>query len=348
MAKLQFKDSNVVYEKIVGNLQKKEYKPLYLLMGEEDLYIDKICSMIENIHTEEEKVFDQTTYYVSETLPGTICDAARRYPMSSKLNIIIVKDAQNITNFDAFDSYLKRPNPSSILVLCCKGKIFDKRTGFYKLAQKVGEVYESGILYNNQISGWIRTYVKSEGYTIEEQAAVIMSEYLGNSLSKLANALEKLFITIGGKKNITTQDVEQNIGISKDYNRFELSEAVMQKKHGKTYEIVQYFKDNPADNPFILSINALFLRVNKSLLYCLVKKYKYNGSKIPDQELREVVGIEPYFRDQYETTYRLYTPTSLIKVVELLREFDLKSKGFNNTSTEDGDLLHELCFKIMH
>ncbi len=348
MAKLQFKESNVVYENIIADLRNKNYKPIYLLMGEEDLYIDKICDEIEKIHSEESKVFDLSVFYCKDTNAAMICDTAKRYPMMSKHNVVIVKDAQNITNFEAFESYVKKPNPSSILVLCCKGKTLDKRTGFYKAVQKIGQIYESGILYENHIPAWIKSYAKNEGYKVAEDAAVVMADYLGNSLSKLANELEKLFIVLGERKNIALQDIEDNIGISKDYNVFELSKAVMQKNFRKTQQIINYIKNNPADNPFVLCINALFSQINKSLLYCLLKKYKYNGGNVPDNEMREVVNAEPYFKEQYENIYRKYRPDRLINAVALLREFDLKSKGLGNVSSDDSDLLKELCFKIMH
>lgn len=346
MAKLSGKDTVVKYNQILSDLKNKIYKPVYLLMGEETYYIDKLSDFIAgNVLPEAERSFNQTVIYGKDVDNiSMIADAARRYPMMSNYQVMIIREAQDIRRIEELDAYMKNPLSTTIMVICYRGKVVDKRTSFYKTITKIGEVLESARLYENEVSGWISTYVKNQNREIEPSAAAILADYLGSDLSKVVNELDKLFVVIPENRvKITGADIEENIGISKDYNTFELSSAISKRDAKKAYRIAEYFSKNPKEHPLLLTVTTLFTQFSKIL--------KYHSLKRQRAETREIVsalGINPFFLRDYESAARNFNLAQTVKVISLLREYDMKSKGFNSAIGDDGELLRELIAKIFN
>ena len=331
------------YEEIISDLKKKIFKPVYFLAGEEPYYIDLITEYIEEkILPESEKSFNQIILYGEDTTVPSIIDAARRFPMMSNHQVIIVKEAQSLKKIEDLIYYLEKPLLSTILVINYKYKVLDRRTKFFKSLEKLGVYFESQRLRDYQVPAWIERYLMTKGIKADPNASAMLTEYLGNDLHKIVNELQKLIITLpAGKQVITTSLIEKNIGISKDYNNFELQKAVGEKNILKANQIVHHFADNPKDNPITLSIASLFSYFTKVLLY----------HYLPDKSKNNVAAslkINPYFVREYELAASKYSAAKSVRIINLLRTYDMKSKGYGDLSSEPGDLLKELVFKILH
>ncbi len=331
------------YEEILQDLKNKQYRPIYFLMGEEPYFIDLITRHIEeNVLNEEEKTFNQIVLYGKDTDIPDIIDAARRFPMMASHQVVIVKEAQTLERIEDLIHYVENPLASTLLVINYRYKKLDKRTKFFKALEKNGVILDSRRLYDDKIPAWISSYLVSRGYKIEPKAAMILTEYLGNDLGKIANELEKLILIIrNGNETINAGHIEENIGISKDYNNFELNNALARRNVLKANRIIRYFESNPKANPITLSITSVYFFFSKLLNYHFLK----------DKSRRNVAAalkIDPYFVTDYENAAKVYNPANTVRVISLLREYDLKSKGFGNVSTSHGDLLKELVYKIMH
>ena len=346
------------FEEIHKDIQAKKYSPVYLLQGEEPFYIDKLSDLIENtVLDEAEKGFNQSILYGRDIDKIQLTGLAKGFPMMGNYQVIIVKEAQDFKAFsrgksddddsdkgkdsDPFINYLSNPLPSTILVFCFKYKMLDKRSKAYKSIEKSGVVFESKKIHDSKLTEWIEKYIVSRKYKIAPAAAKLMADYLGNDLSKVVNEIDKLTITLSEGTTIDASHIEKNIGISKDFNIFELQNALGRKDVIKSTQIVNYFRANPKSNPFVLTIFNLFSYFSKVMLYhTLADKSQGNvASKLK---------VNPYFVREYETAARNYSINKTAFIISHLREYDLKSKGFNNTSTSDGDLLRELVFKILH
>ncbi len=351
MAKLRISDTISSYEGIMAALRNKIYKPLYLLMGEEPYYIDLVTSyIVDNLLPEAERSFNQTVVYGKDVTGQNIVDLARRYPMMSNYQLVVVKEAQNLKDKDleAIEVYLRAPLASTILVICYKGKAVDKRKAFYKQSLKAGDVLETAQPYDNEVMGWISSYLKEKQLGIAPQAASMLAEFLGADLGKIVNELNKLMVLLPqGTKQITADDIEKNIGFSKDYNSFELNNAISTGNVLKANRIVQHFEKNPKDNPITVVISSLFSHFHKLfLLHMLKAQYR---AVPPRDEAARLIGVHPFiYEKEYLPVLARYSSTKCAEVISLLREFDMRSKGWNNASTEDGDLLRELVYKIMH
>ena len=248
------------YEEIARNLKNKIYSPVYFLMGEEDYYIDRISDYImDTVLTETEKEFNLTLLYGSDTDIVSIINAARRYPMMSKYQVVIVREAQNLKNLDELIHYLQKPMTSTILVMCYKHGTLDRRKKITAELEKAGVLFESKKLKDTQLPGFISSYLKRKQVEIEPKASEMMAEFVGTDLNRMAGELEKLIITLpAGQKRITAEQIERNIGISKDYNNFELRNALIEKDVFKANQIVKYFEDNPKNNPLQVTLAVLF------------------------------------------------------------------------------------------
>jgi len=312
-------------------------------MGEEPWFIDKITETIEKkVLNEEEKTFNQIVYYGKDTDIETVINTAKRYPMMTNQQVVILKEAQYIKEIDKLTFYLEKPLKSTILVINYKYNKLDKRTKLYKSLTKNALLFKSDKLYDNQIPGWIDAYLKDKGYMLEPGIGIVLTDFLGNDLSKIVNELEKLIIVLpSGQKKITASLVEKNIGISKDFNNFELYKAMARKEILKANRIVQYFCDNPKNNPLTVTMASLYFFFSKVLLYHHTK----------DKSSRNIavsLKINPYFIKDYEQAARNYPPEKTIQIISYLREYDRKSKGVGNVTTSDCDLLRELTYKILH
>ncbi len=332
------------YKQVIADLKNKIYKPIYLLFGDEPYFIDLITKYIQNnVLTEEEKAFNQTILYGKDTDIHSVINAAKRFPMMANHQVVIVKEAQDIKDIDPLVHYATTPLKSTILVINYKYKTLDKRKKLYKVIHENAVAFESRKLYDNEIPGWINNYVKTKNKQIDPNAGMLLNEYLGNNLGKIANELDKLIITLPDKDDkITTAHIERNIGISKDYNNFELHKALTKKNVLKSNRIVNYFAHNPKDNPLTLTLTSLYMFYSKVLAYHFIKNKKDRRS------VAATLKVNPYFLGDYETAARQYNPKKVVEIIELLREYDLRSKGYNNVSTSHGELLKELVYKILH
>jgi DNA polymerase-3 subunit delta len=331
------------FEEIMADLKNRIYKPVYFLAGEEPYYIDLITDYIEEkVLPEAEKAFNQIVLYGEDTTIPSIIETSRRFPMMSNHQVIIVKEAQSLKKIDDLIYYIEKPLLSTILVFNYKYKALDKRTKLYKLIDSNAIYFESGRLRDYQVPPWIDRYLMTKGIKTEPNASAMLTEYLGTDLHKIVNELEKLLINLpAGKPVITTELIEKNIGISKDYNNFELQKAVGDKNILKANMIVRYFADNPKDNPITLTIASLFSYFTKVLTYhYLTDKSKNN--------VASVLKINPFFVKDYEKAAAKYNVKKSVEIVGLLRIYDMKSKGFGDLSSTHGDLLKELIYKILH
>jgi len=331
------------YEEIISDLKKRIFKPVYFLAGEEPYYIDLITDYIEaNVLPEAEKYFNQVVIYGEDTTVPAIIETSRRFPMMASHQVVIVKEAQTVKKIEDIIIYVEKPMPSTILVINYKYKAVDKRTKLYKALETHALYFESARLRDYQVPAWIEQYLMIKGIKIDPSSSAMLTEYLGTDLHKIANELDKLLITLPqGKPVITTELIEKNIGISKDYNNFELQKAIGEKNILKANMIAHYFANNPKDNPITLTIASLFSYFTKLLTYhYLTDKSKNN--------VAAVLKVNPYFVKDYELSASKYNVSKTVMVISLLRTYDMKSKGYGDVSSEPGDLLKELLFKILH
>jgi DNA polymerase-3 subunit delta len=332
------------FDQILSDLKNKAYKPIYFLMGDESYFIDEITDYVaKNALTESEKVFNQVVLYGKDIDAIGIIDASRRFPMMAQNQVVIVKEAQNIKNIEELVHYVEKPLRSTILVVNYKYKTIDKRKKLYNAIEKNGGVVLiADKIYEDKVPGWISKYLALRGFAIAPEASALIAEFLGNDLSKIANELNKLLITMPSSvKKITADMVEKNIGISKEFNNFELQKALVARDVLKSNRIIGYFDKNPKDNPMVLTVSLLFSFFSKVFTYHFLKD-KSKGA------VASALKINPYFVSEYELAAKRYAPPKLVEIISLLRDYDLKSKGVGNSSATDGDLLREMIFRILH
>ena len=327
---------------LVTDIKNGKLHPIYFLMGEESYYIDKISKFIEtSILSEEEKGFNQMVLYGRDVSVEDIVGQAKRYPMMAEHQVVIVKEAQDLSRtIEKLVDYVEQPQPTTILVINYKYKTIDKRKKLYKALKKAGVIFESKKLYDNQIADWIRRVLSGNNYTISPKAAQMLAEFLGTDLSKISNELDKLKIILPEGTQITPEHIEQNIGISKDYNNFELQKAVGAKDVLKANQIIKYFGENPKDNPMVVTV---------SLLYSFFSKLLHLHG-LHDKSPRSVASslkINPYFANEYIAATRNYPMKKVSGIIATLREFDVKSKGVGSNAVKQGDLLKEMIVRIM-
>ena len=331
------------FEEILTDLKNKIYKPVYFLHGEEEYFIDIISDHIaKNILEEADREFNQTILYGKDVNAGTVIDTARRYPMMSNYQVVIVKEAQEIRDIDELSRYVDKPVESTILVLCYKHKAYDSRKSLAKSAKKTGVLFKSDRLFDSRIPAWINSQLKAEGYSITPEAGRLLTASLGNDLSKIRMELGKLVLNLKAGGTVDVDIIEQNIGISKEFNIFELQNALGEGDVYKANLIVRHFAANPKANPFVLTITLLYQFFVKLLIFHALK------DKSKDNNVAAELSVSPYFVKDYRTAARRFNTDKAIQAISLLREYDLKFKGWENSSTTEGELLKELIFKIMH
>lgn len=326
---------------LISAIKEGKLSPIYFLMGEEPYYIDMISDYIEaNVLAESEKGFNQLVLYGKEVSVQEIVSNAKRYPMMAERQVVIVKEAQNlIKTIEQLIDYAKNPQPSTVLVFNYKYKSLDKRKALYKALSKSAVVFDSKKIYEDKIPSWIQGFLKSKQISITPKAALMLAEYLGNDLSKIANELTKLEIVVGLNREITPEVIEENIGISKDFNNFELQKAIGHLDHKKAYQIVNYFAQNHKQHPFVLTISILYMYFSKLMtLHTVPNKNPAAVSK--------ALGVNPYFVNEYISVSRNFPMKRISKVLETLRVYDLKSKGVG-ANLSPKDLYRELVYNIL-
>mgnify|MGYP006168332597 FL=1 len=327
--------------KIINDIKAGNIKPIYFLMGEEPYYIDKLTEYIEdNVLLEDEKGFNQMVIYGRDTSVDEIVSNAKRYPMMADRQVVIVKEAQELARtIDKLESYIENPQPTTVLVIAYKYKTVDKRKKWVKSIDKTGVLFESQKLREYKVGEWVKRVLQGRGYGIEPKAMLMLVEYLGNDLSRIANELTKLEIILPKGSTITPSHIEVNIGISKDYNVFELRKALGDKDQLRAYQIVNYFAQNSKENPMVVVIAQLFSFFSSLL--------KFHGLKDKSQgNVAKELGVNPYFVADYVTASKNYPMKKVSAIVATLRDIDVKSKGVGASSVGNGDLMKEMLAKI--
>ncbi len=336
------------FEQIMGDIKNRKFKPVYFLMGEEPYFIDAITDYIEkNLLKEDEKAFNQTVVYGADVDLGQILNAAKRFPMMAEYNLVIVKEAQNVKgldgssegNADPFALYVENPLKSTVLVINYKGKKLDSRRKLAKLIDKEQVLFESKTLYDNQVGRWITDYLKGRGVSIEPNAAEIMAAHLGNKLSTIVMELDKLKLAVGENGTITTADVERNVGISKDFNVFELQNALGARDVYRSALIAKHMGAMPKHS-IIPDIAALYGFFTKIMIL-----HSMSGSSPAEQAA--ALKVNPYFMKDYQTAARSYSLRQCAQIISILREYDAYSKGIDAPPVDDADLLNEMIFRIL-
>ena len=330
-------------KQLVTDIKKGNIKPIYFLMGEEAYYIDRVSDFIEeHVLAEEEKGFNQMVLYGRDVTIEDIIANAKRYPMMAERQVIIVKEAQDLSkSIDKLADYAINLQPTTVLVINYKYKKLDKRKALFKAINKVGVVYESKKLYENQVADWIRRVLSGQNYTISPKAAQMLVEFLGTDLSKINNELNKLKIILPKDTQISPENIEENIGISKDYNNFELRKAVGERNEFKAHKIINYFADNPKSNPMIVTVSMLFQFFSQLL-------HLHGMNDKSPRSVASALKVNPYFVSEYITASKNYPMKTVSGVIATLRDFDVKSKGVGANAVPQGDLLKELVFRIMN
>ena len=337
-------NKETTYEEIARDLKNRIYKPVYYLMGEESYYIDRISDYIaQTVLTDEEKEFNQTVLYGSDTDVPTIINAAKRYPMMSEYQVVIVKEAQNVKKIEDLSYYLQKPLMSTILVICHKHGVLDRRKKLAVEIANVGVLFESKKIKDAQLPGFISTYLKRKSVDIEPKASEMMAEFVGTDLNRMAGELDKLVITLPqGVRRITPEQVEKNIGVSKDYNNYELRSALVARDILKANKIIKYFEENPKTNPLQATLSALFGFFSNLML-------AYYAPEKTEQGIANQLSLQPSWKAKdYMAAMRVYSGVKCMQIIGEIRYCDARSKGVDNSSLSDGDLLRELVYKILH
>ena len=334
----------ITCDDILKELRAKQYRPVYYLMGEEPYYIDLIADYItDNILTETEKEFNLTVVYGADVDIATVINAAKRYPMMSEHQVVVVKEAQNIRNMEELSYYLQKPLLSTILVICHKHGVLDRRKKLAAEIEKTGVLFESKKVKDAQLPAFITSYMKRKGIDVEPKATAMLADFVGADLSRLTGELEKLIITLPkGHTRVTPEQIEKNIGISKDYNNFELRSALVEKDVLKANKIIKYFEENPKTNPIQMTLSLLFGFFSNLML-------AYYAPEKSEQGMANMLGLRtPWQAKDYLAAMRRYNGVKTMQIIGEIRYADAKSKGVGNPSLSDGDILRELVFKILH
>ncbi|MFO8086751.1 MAG: DNA polymerase III subunit delta [Bacteroidales bacterium] len=329
------------FKELYHSLKNKIYQPVYLLHGEESYYIDKLVDVFENqVLNEQEREFNLDVLYGKDVTVSQLISTAKRYPMSANHHVVIVREAQTLQKINDLASYVAQPLKSTLLVIVHKHKTIDGRKSLAKAVKKHGVIFHSKKLYDNQIPDWIQTFLSGHNYPITPKASMMITEYVGNDLSNISNELQKIMINLPEKTKITDRHVEQNIGISKDYNIFELQNAIGNRDKQRAYRIADYFGKNQKSFPLLRITSTLYFYVTKLML---IHKSK---SRDPG-EISHVIGMHPFLAKDYISAARNYSFGQLAEMIRILKEYDLKTKGINNASTDDSELLKEMIYKIL-
>lgn len=348
-----FKSCVVEFDRIMSDIRARSYKPVYLLMGEEGYFIDAISDLIgESVLDEVERSFCQTVIYGKDTRAGDVVDLARQVPMMGDRQVVIVREAQQLTAFDELDSYAKAPNKSTILVLCYKKeKGLDKRTAVYKHLAAAGEVFESVRPRDYEMKDWLRGFIERKGMKMEQKGVEMIVDHTGTDIAKISNELDKLLVALPeGTRIITPDHIEEHIGISKDFNVYELNRAVLARDAGRALTIADYMARNPKSNPMVVIVMAMFGQFKQVFVY---NYYKWlvarKGQTMPsDAEMCRILGLPaPFFVNEVRSAAALYPNKVTFKILGIIREYDARIKGIETGGVSDGEMLREMILKIV-
>ena len=348
---LKFKDSVAQYERIAAEVAARRFSGIYLLMGEESYFIDALSDQLAaTILDEAARAFNQITVYGRDSEAGQVINLCRQMPMMGQYQVVILKEAQQLKGLDKLALYTQKPSPTTILVICHKEKNADKRSAFYKGCAANGTVLESVRPRDYEIAAWLQQFIRKQGLTIDAKAPSMLTDHLGTDLAKISNELGKLLLSLPeGTKKITDAHIEQNIGISKDFNNFELCKAVTGQNLEQALRIADHFARNPKDNPLLVTILALFNQF-REIFRINYLRWLSRHKGVPFPSDTELIGIlrmnNAYALGELKQTSARWDNRRVFRILGLLREYDAKSKGMNAGGAPDGELLRELLLKI--
>ena len=327
---------------IIGEWKKNNFKPVYWLEGEEDYFIDEVMEYAEKkILSPADAEFNQTVFYGKDANWADIINACRRYPMFAEKQVVLLKEAQQMKDIEKLESYIDNPLASTVLVVSYKGKTLDGRGKFSKLIKKKGEVFLSKKIYDNQLPSWVNSYLQANSFQIKPKALNLLIDHIGNDLSRIVNEIEKLSLNLSKEKIITEDDIEKYIGISKEYNIFELQNAYSKKDQAKAIRIIQYFEANPKAVPIQLILPSLYSYFSKILpLYQMADK--------SERALKPLFSFNPHLVDQVLETIKNYSFSQIEQIIILLHDSNLKSIGIDSSGVSTGSLMKELSYKIIN
>lgn len=330
------------YKQIIAKIESKQFEKIYFLHGEEGFYIDKITdAIIENALEDHERDFNQTIVYGKDSEVNSIISEAKGYPMMAERRLVIVREAQDLKLIDDLVSYFENPSEQTIFVINYRNKNFDSRKKALKAANKTGLVFKAEKIKEYRLADWITSYVKSSGYGITPKAGMLLAEFLGNDLNRIVNELDKLQILVEKGTTINDIHIEENIGISKDYNMFELSSAVSTRDVSKANKIVDYFYHNPKAGPLVPVVSNLFGHFSKLMkIHFLSNKSK--------ESVAQALKVHPFVASLLINSTKIYNPKKIASNISVLHQYDLKSKGVGNATATDGELMKELIYQLMH
>jgi DNA polymerase-3 subunit delta len=326
---------------IISDWKKQVYKPIYWLEGEEEYFIDKVVGYAENhILKESEAGFNLTIFYGKDAEWSAVINACRRYPMFAERQVVILKEAQQMRDVEKLETYIEKPLTSTIFVVSYKEKKVDGRTRLAKLLKEKGVVLTTKKLYDNQLPEWTQELVESKGHSISQKALMLLVDHIGNDLSRIENEIEKMLINLGSRKTITEDDVEKFVGVSKDFNVFELQAALSAKNLSKAIRIIQYFEANPKAAPIQLILPSLYIFFSKVFMI-------YGLNTRDEKTVAAALSVSPFFIKEYLKAAHVYTYPDVEKIMLLLSDYNLKSIGINNSGTPDASLLKEMVVKMI-
>ncbi|MBI1837962.1 MAG: DNA polymerase III subunit delta [Flavobacteriia bacterium] len=330
------------YKAIIRDIENKKFERIYFLHGEEGYFIDEITkSLIENVLEEHERDFNQVIMYGKDSEVLNIVSELKGFPLMSQYKLVVIKEAQDLKDFDKLESYFEQPADQTVFVINYKYKTYDTRKKIAKAAAKNGILFKSEKVKDYQVAEWISSYVKSKQYDITSKGTIMLAEFLGNDLSRITNELNKLYLLIEKGTTINDIHIEENIGISKDYNPFELTNAIAVRDVPKAFTIVNYFEHNPKAGDLLMIIPTVFNFFTKLMRIHFLQ----NGSK---DSVAQALGIHPFVASQYLNAAKVYNPKKIAANIAILHEFDLKAKGIGNASFSHGELMREMIFRILH
>lgn len=328
-------------EKIIGDWKKNKFKPVYWLEGEEDYFIDKVVHYAEHeILTEAEAGFNLMVFYGKDASWIDVVNSCKRYPMFSERQVVILKEAQQMRDIDKLEPYIEHPLSSTIFVVSYKEKKVDGRSKLAKTLKEKGEMLTTKKMYDNQLPDWTNELISSKGRSISQKALMLLVDHIGNDLSRINNEIDKVLVNLGERTNITEDDIEKYVGVSKEYNPFELQGAMAQKDMAKAMKIIQYFEANPKAAPIQLILPTLYNLFSKTYMI-------FGQQAKDDKTIAANIGVNPFFVKDYVATARNYGYAGVEAALLLLHSYNLKSVGVNDSGTSDGSLLKEMVAKMM-
>ena len=328
-------------EKIISDWKKGVFKPVYWLEGEEEYYIDKVIEHAEHrILPESESAFNLSVFYGKDANWADVINACRRYPMFAERQVVILKEAQHMREVDRLESYVDNPLHSTVFVVSYKDKKIDGRTRFAKVLKEKGVLVSTKKMYENQLPEWTQELVQSKGLAISPKGLALLVDHIGNDLSRIENEIDKLSVNLGKRKTITEEDIETFIGVSKEFNVFELQGALAKKDLAKAIRIIQYFEANPKAAPIQLVLPSLYSFFSKVFMV-------FGAGSTDEKSVSAAIGVNPYFIKDYMQAANLYSYTGVEKVLLLLHNYNMKSLGVNDAGTPDASLLKEMVVKMV-